>query len=175
MPDSRPTETPDTAPEQGSHVQQPDATQDAVQFEMETTRPSGHTNAWSRLWNTGGIVRRPLTIRQKLWRIGGLLLTLALVALLFFGQQIASFTANTWMTAFPRPQAALPTCLADDAWSPSGSQLAILGYQGQCGASGHLAGVLNIYDSAGRLRRRQIPLDPLLAPAFKTLPRAVRH
>ena len=75
--------------------------------------------------------------------------------------------------AFPRPQATLPTCLADSAWSPSGSQLAILGYQGQCGASSHLAGVLNIYDSAGHLRRRQMPLDPLLAPAFKTLPRAV--
>ena len=173
MPDSQLPETPDATPEQGSHVQQPDAVQDAVQFEVETTTPSGHTSAWSRLWNTGGVIHRPLTVRQKLWRIGGLLLTLGLVAILLFGQQISSFTANAWVAAFPRPQAALPTCLADGAWSPSGSQLAILGYQGQCGASGHLAGVLNIYDSAGRLRRRQIPLDPLLAPAFKTLPRAV--
>ncbi len=48
---------------------------------------------------------RPLTVRQKLWRIGGLLLTLALVALLFFGQQISSFAANAWMESFPRPQA----------------------------------------------------------------------
>ncbi len=80
MLDSQPPETPDATPARGSHIQQPAAAQDAVQFEIETTAPSGHTNAWSRLWNAGGIVHRPLTVRQKLWRIGGL--TLALVALL---------------------------------------------------------------------------------------------
>ena len=42
MPDSQLPETPDATPEQGSHVQQPDAVQDAVQFEVrndDTIRP----------------------------------------------------------------------------------------------------------------------------------------
>jgi len=83
------------------------------------------------------------------------------------------FAANAWAAAFPRPPAAAPMCLVDGAWSPTGSQLAVLAYQSGCGASGRLAGAVNLYDSAGRARQRQIPLDPLLASAEKTLARNV--
>lgn len=145
----------------------------AVQFEVETTARRCDTAPWRRLWYAGGIIHRPLTGRQKLWRVAGLALTLALVAALLFGQQIATFAASAWAAAFPRPPAAAPMCLVDGAWSPTGRQLAILGYQGECGASGRLAGAVNLYDGSGRVRQRQIALAPLLAPAEKTLARNV--
>lgn len=146
---------------------------DAVQFEVETTAPLSDTSPWRRIWRAGGVADRPLTVRQKFWRGAGLALTLALLAALLFGQQIRTFAAGAWAAAFPPPFSAAKTCLVDGAWSPSGSQLAILGYPGDCGASGRRGGALSLYDSAGRLRRRQIMLDPLLAPAEKTLARAV--
>ena len=146
---------------------------DAVQFEVETTAPSGDTSPWRRIWRAGGVTDRPLTLRQKFWRGAGLALTLALVAAILFGQQIRTFAASAWAAAFPPPVSAAKTCLVDGAWSPSGRQLAILGYPGGCGASGQRGGTLSLYDSAGRLRQRQIMLDPLLEPTEKTLPRAV--
>lgn len=167
MPDARPS-----SEMREPHTERPES----LQFEVEATRQPVRARVWARItgiWHASGILSGPLTIRQKLWRGAALALTLALVAAVIFGQQIGTLAANAWTAAFPRPQAALPTCLVDGAWSPSGSRLAILGYEGACGKSGHLAGVLSIYDGAGRLRLRRIALDPLLSPAEKTLARAV--
>ena len=159
---------PDTSPPESSREPP-----DAVQFEVETTAPSSDTPPWRRIWRAGGVTDRPLTLRQKLWRVAGLALTLVLLAALLFGQQIKTLAASAWDAAFPQPLSAARTCLVDGAWSPSGSQLAILGYPGGCGATGRLVGAVNLYDSAGRLRKRQIALGPLLSPAEKTLARAV--
>ena len=166
MPDVQPGRT------REQHTEQPDT----LQFEVEQTRQPVRAGAWARLlsiWPAGGILSGPLTLRQKLWRGAGLALTLTLVAAVLFGQQIGSFAVNAWTAAFSRSQASLTTCLVDGQWSPSGSRLAILGYEGVCGETGHRAGVLNIYEGSGRLRQRQIALDPLLAPAEASLARAV--
>lgn len=157
----------DTSAEPEPYAEQPGD----PQLDFETTQPD-HARVWSRLWHAGGIDHRPLTVRQKLRRIAGLALTLALVAILFFGQQVASFATTAWNTLH-RPAIAQTMCLVDGAWSPSGKNLAVLGYEGACGQSRHLAGIVNMYDSTGHQFVRQIPLDTLLAPAFKTLARAV--
>lgn len=144
----------------------------AVQFQIEPTTQHARLHTWERLWSASSITPRPLATRQKVWRVAGIVATVALLAALL-GGQVATFTAHLWRIAFPLAQGASPTCLADAAWSPSGNRLAILGYAGACAQLGHFAPVLDVYDSAGRLRLRQIALDPLLSPATKTLARDV--
>lgn len=143
-----------------------------VQFRIEPTTQGERLPAWERLWRASSITPRPLTTWQKVWRAAGIVATAALLAALL-GGQAATFTAHLWRITFPPAQGASPTCLADAAWSPSGNRLAILGYADSCAQGGHFAPVLDVYDGAGRLRLRQIPLDPLLSPATKTLARAV--
>jgi hypothetical protein len=144
----------------------------AVQFRVEPTKQDERPRAWERLWRASSSTSRVLTTRHKVWRFVGIVSTLALLTALL-GGQVATFTARLWRVAFPPVQGASPTCLADAAWSPSGNHLAILGYADSCAQGGHFAPVLNVYDGVGRLRLRQIPLDPLLSPATKTLARAM--
>ncbi|HEY7342168.1 MAG TPA: hypothetical protein VH591_14915 [Ktedonobacterales bacterium] len=145
---------------------------DDTQLTVETMAHAGPRRPWARLWRAGGLTEQPLTTRQKVWRIGGITLTLALVVTLF-GQSLASLAGDAWNRAFPPPPGPLATCLHDAAWSPSGSRLAVLGYTGNCGETmERLSGVLDIYDGTGQRRIRQIALDTLLEPAETTLAHA---
>ncbi len=160
-----------------ANFQSPDADpatnqSDDTQLTVETMAHAGPQRPWARLWRAGGLTEQPLTIRQKVWRTGGLVLTLALVAALF-GQSLASLAGNAWNRAFPPPPGPIATCLHDAQWSPSGNRLAVLGYTGNCGETmEHLSGVLDIYDGTGQRRTRQIALDALLEPAETTLAHA---
>lgn len=161
-----------------ANFQSPDADpetnqSDDTQLTVETMAHAGQRHPWARLWRAGGLMEQPLTMRQKVWRAGGLALTLALVAVLF-GQSLASLAGNAWSRAFPPPPGPIATCLHDAQWSPSGNRLAVLGYTGNCDETmEHLSGVLDIYDGTGQRRIRQIALDTLLEPAEKSLARTV--
>jgi WD40 repeat protein len=146
---------------------------DDTQLTVETMAHAGQRHLWPRLWRAGGLAEQPLTMRQKVWRVGGITLTLALVAVLF-GQSLASLAGNAWNRAFPPPPGPIATCLHDAQWSPSGNRLAVLGYTGNCGETmEHLSGVLDIYDGTGQRRIRQIALDTLLVSAETRLAQTV--
>lgn len=161
-----------------AEFQSPDADPETNQSEdaqltVETMAHAGQRRLWTRLWRAGGIAEQPLTTRQKVWRAGGLALTLALVAVLF-GQNLASLAGNALNRVFPPPPGPIATCLHDAQWSPSGNRLAVLGYTGNCGETmEHIAGVLDIYNSTGQRRIRQIALDTLLEPAETRLAHTV--
>ncbi len=145
---------------------------DDTQLTVETMAHAGQRHLWARLWRAGGLTEQPLTTRQKVWRVGGITLTLALVAVLF-GQSLASLAGSAWNRAFPPPPGPIATCLHDAQWSPSGNSLAVLGYTGNCGETmERLSGVLDIYNGTGQRRIRQIALDTLLEPAEKGLAHA---
>lgn len=145
---------------------------DDTQLTVETMAHAGPQRPWARLWRAGGLTEQPLTMRQKVWRVSGIALTVALLAVLF-GQSLASLAGNAWNRAFPPPPGPIATCLHDAQWSPSGNHLAVLGYTGNCDETmEHLSGVLDIYDGTGQRRLRQIALDTLLQPAETTLAHA---
>lgn len=123
---------------------------------------------------------RPRTIRKRWWLATGLLV-FALVATGCTGTSQRSPTPTVAPTATPAPLAPLAltiavrqagaSCPRDAAWSPDGTQLAVLVTRDECQVRPATKGpdLVLVYDVASGQVRAQFDLAPLLTPAHAAI------
>lgn len=103
---------------------------------------------------------RPLNIssrlshRQRVWRLSGTVATLLAVGVVLSSifhigpfRQPSALSARQAAQALSAAQIGI-TCYTDAAWSPDGTRVALVGYQGSCVASDYVPGIVAVYDTS---------------------------